>query len=177
MPLKHVMPSLRAAQTTLQNLLPGLIIAYNAEPATTQQIVAPAAGRYFIPAEDPLGGGGGFPVVELFIGTGSLGPFDIDRGKGDMDDRCTVIIWNESDRGELAELYESTTGYGRCVLEVLLQDNAFGTDVEIANDPGAVTYDYSIVPGDQSNPDQRDFQKWRTAAVLTFRLEDVTDIP
>lgn len=178
MAIKHVMPVLRAAETTLQNLLPGLIAAYNAEPATTVQLDVPDAARYFIPAEDPLGGGGGFPVIELFIGSGGLGPFDINVSKADVNDRAVVCLWHERDRGELGELYETITGYGRVLLEALLQDDAFGVDVEIANETDAVTYDYSIIPESFTNENDRDsFQKWRTPVVCTFKLEDVTDVP
>jgi hypothetical protein len=168
------MPTLRATRDGLQNRLPGLIIAYNAETENTIDLDLPDPARYFIPAEDPLGGGGGFPVVELFIGRGSIGVRDVHNQKADVDDRLTVCLWQERDRGELAELYEVIAGYGRVLLEALLQDGAFGVDVEVANDEDSVTYDYSIVPDD---PENRDFQKWRTAVVISFRLEDVTDIP
>jgi hypothetical protein len=168
------MPTLRAAQTSLQNGLPGVIAAYNAEAANLFPLDVPANARYFIPAEDPLGGAGGFPVVELYINHGSLGPFSVHRDKADVDDRATVCVWHERDRGELVELYEMIAGYGRCVVEVLCQDSAFGADVEIADGPGAVTYDYSIVP---DNPEVRDFQKWRTCVVVMVKLEDVTDVP
>lgn len=171
------MPTLRQAEQSLKDRLPGLITAYNAEGTTTVPLAVPDPARYFIPAEDPLGGGGGFPVVELFIGRGGLGPFSVHRDKADMDDRAVVCLWHERDRGELGELYEAITGYGRCLLEALIQDAAFGTDVEIANDDNAVTYDYSIVPEPPVDETNRDFQKWRTAVVCTFQLEDVTDIP
>lgn len=172
--MKHVFPTLRAARDTLQNGLPGVIEAFNNDPSTTVTLDVPGDDRYFLGGEDPLGGGGGFPSVEIYLPTGSLGPFDLTREHANVDDRVVVVVWAESDRGEIDELYEAVTGYGRCALELLVRDNAFGADVEIANEQGAITYGYAMVPDD---PESRDFKKWRAPATLTFKLEDSTDVP
>jgi hypothetical protein len=69
------------------------------------------------------------------------------------------------------EVYETALGYGRCILEVLLQTGAFGS-AEIASQPGAVSYQYMTIP--TAPAEDRSFDQFRTAGVFAFALEDVT---
>lgn len=172
MPVKHVLPAVQAAITTLKSQLPGHVAAYNAE-AHPIALTAPDDARYYTVGTDTLIEGG-FPAVEVYTNRGSLGPFAVNRVAADMDELLQVYLWLERDRGEIAELYEEAAGLTRCVLEVLVQHGAFGPGAEIADEPGAVTYEYTIGP---NNPESRDFDRWRTVVWLTFKLEDVTPIP
>ena len=72
----------------------------------------------------------------------------------------------------MPEIYETVVGYGRCILEVLLQTDAFGAGVEIKNQPGGVSYQYLTIP--TASAEDRSFDQFRTAGVFSFALEDVT---
>jgi hypothetical protein len=177
--VKHVWPTLDAAIATLSDPaagLPARVAAFNGEPGHGVQLVAPDADRYFRGGNDVLSDGS-FPAVEVHIASGSIGPFAVGRVEADVDDRVIVVIWAEGEKGEIPDLYEQIVGLGRCALELLIPAHAFGPGVEIANETGAVTYDYSIVPGDPVNEESRDFDRWRTAAMLSFKVEDVTPLP
>jgi hypothetical protein len=169
----HVWPLITTAIASMKNGMPSAVAAFNAEAGHGVQLVAPDDASYFAGASDALVAES-FPAVEVYVAQGSLGPFDIHRAHADIDDRVTVVIWAEGGNGEIPELYEQAVGLGRCTIEVLAQDSAFGPDVEIANQRGALTYSYSIVPAD---PNNRSIDRWRTAVVLQFMVEDVTPIP
>lgn len=161
-------PLIRAAITTLQASLPAQITAYNAEPANTVDLVAPA--EYVFGAADPLILGSG-PVIEIASVQGRTGQFSIDRAEFDHDPRVTVCIWHEGDRGELSSTYEMSLGLTRCVIETLLVTGAFGSEVEVS-DEGGVEWRTDAIPADPTD-DERQFKKWRVPVLIVFRLETI----
>jgi hypothetical protein len=177
--VKHLWPTIEATIASLKSAttgLPARVTAFNAEGSHGVTLTAPEDDRYFPGGHDLLSDGS-FPAVEVHIATGGIGPFAVGNTDADVDDRVVVVVWAEGDKGEIPVLYETIVGLGRCALEVLLVEHAFGASVDISNQERAVTYDYSIVPGDPSDEAARTFEKWRTACVLTFQVEDVTSIP
>jgi hypothetical protein len=170
--VKHIFPTIRAVKASLEQGLPARIAAFNAEPENGVQLIVPAA--YYEGAEDLLEAGG-FPAVEIWIPAGRMGPFAIGNADANVDDRVVVSITAWGDTGEARDLYETLAGYGRCAIEVLVEPDAFGPDIDISNVPGAVTYDYGIVPADALQT--KAVSKWRGNAALTFLVEDVTPLP
>lgn len=161
-------PLIRAALATLQASLPAQITAFNLEAANTVTLVAPA--EYVFGAADPLILAAG-PIIEVASVQGRTGASGIDRAEFDHDPRVTVCIWHEGDRGELSATYEMSLGLARCVIETLVADGAFGSEVEVAQD-GGIEWRTDAIPADPTD-DAREFKKWRCPVLLVFRLETV----
>jgi hypothetical protein len=179
--LKHVWPTITAAIASLKNPttgLPAKITEFNAEGGHGVTLTAPVDVAYY-PGGNDLIGVDGFPAVEVYISTGEIGRSDagengfaVNRVEANVDDDPVVVLWMEGEKGEIPELYEQIVGLGMCALSVLLPTGAFGPGVEVTS----ARYAYSIVPDDPT-AENREFQKWRTACVLTFHTQDVTPIP
>lgn len=160
-------PLIRAAIARLQADLPDAIAAFNAEGSV--QLVEPV--EYAFGAADPLILTNG-PVVEVSIPTGTAGAWGLNRVEFDHDQRVNVCVWHEGSRGDLPETYEMSLGLGRCVIEVLAQDEAFGPEVEIAGEGDGVVWRADVIPDDPTD-DGRDFRKWRVPVLIQFQLETV----
>lgn len=180
MDLHHVWPTITAAIASLKDPttgLPAKVAEFNAEGGHGVTLVVPPDAAYY-PGGNDLLGVDGFPAVEVYIATGELGRSDdnngfaVNRVEANVDDEPVVVLWAEGEKGEIPELYETIVGLGMCALSVLLVTGAFGPGVEVTS----ARYAYSIVPDDPT-AEAREFEKWRTACVLTFHTEDVTPIP
>ena len=171
MALKHIAPTIRATIASLKAGMAARVAAFNAEPENEVALVEPADDSYIFGGDDQLERHTA-PIIEVYISSGELGEADIERAMQDVDDRLVVTVWAEGVSGEVPEIYETVVGYGRCILEVLLQTGAFGEGAEIKDQPGAVSYQYLTIP--TASAEDRSFDQFRTAGVFSFALEDVT---
>ena len=170
MALKHIAPTIRQTITSLKAGMGARVAVFNAETENEVTLVAPVDDSYIFGGDDQLERHT-FPVIEVYISQGELGQADIERAEQNVDDRLVVTVWCEGTTGEVPEVYETAVGYGRCILEVLLQTGAFGS-AAIADQPGAVSYQYMTIP--TAPAEDRSFDQFRTAGVFSFALEDVT---
>lgn len=171
MALKHIAPTIRATIASLKAGMGARVIVFNAEPVNEVTLVEPADDSYIFGGDDQLERHTA-PIIEVYISSGEFGEANLGRGMQDVDDRLVVTVWAEGETGEVPEVYETIVGYGRCILEVLLQEHAFGDGVEIKNQPGGVSYQYLTIP--TAPAEDRSFDQFRTAGVFSFTLEDIT---
>lgn len=171
MPLSHVAPTIRATIASLKAGVEDRIEIFNDEEVNEVELTVPADESYIFGGDDQLESYS-FPAIEVYQSQGEIGLADLGRGVYDLHDRLVVTVWCEGVSGEVPEVYEKILGYGRCILEVLLQPDAFGSGVEIANEDSAVQWSYVTIPIDPA--EDRSFDKFRTAGVFSFALEDVS---
>ncbi len=172
--IAFVGPLVRAAIATLSAQMPGQVAAFNAEPANTVVLVAPATFHF---GGNDLLSAFAFPQCEVAAVTGDLGNFTIARATADHDVRCNVSLWIDGadGGGDIPTLYEQAAGLARCAIECLTPTGAFGVGVEIANDHG-VSWRIDVVPFDptaQTPSSGRNFQRWLGSALLQFRVEPI----
>ena len=171
MALKHIAPTIRQTITSLKAGMGARVAVFNAETENEVTLVDPADDSYIFGADDQLERHP-FPIIEVVITAGDFGEADIYRGVYDLVERLNVTVWAEGKTGEVSEIYEMIAGYGRCILEVLLQPSAFGDGVEIAHAPAAVSYSYMTIS--TAPAEDRDFDQFRTAGTFSFVLHDET---
>jgi hypothetical protein len=172
--IQFVGPIIRAAIAALQTNMPGQVAVFNAEPANTVDLDAPAT--YHFGGQDLLAAYP-FPQIEVAAVTGDTGNWAIGRSEVDHNPRVNVAVWIDGadGGGDIPVLYEKAAGYVRCVIECLSPTGAFGAGVELAQEQ-AIAWRIDPVPFDptSSTPAQgRDFQKWLGSGLVQFRLEDV----
>lgn len=163
-------PYIRAALASLKQAGPhGLeakIANYNADPANEFEIDAPPGDAYFFGGNDQhfL-----FPAVEVAVPEGALGQFSLSKSDAEQSLSIAVTVWLEGATGEIPELHEKVLGYGLCVSQALLHDDAFGPGVEVSE----VRSLYPMIPTGTVNPETRSFDRWKTLAAMEFMLHDV----
>lgn len=161
-------PIVRKAIATLEAELPTQVALFNAEPDNAVSLAEPT--EVVFGAMDPLILAG--PVVEVSATDGSFGAGALERADVDHDVTVNVVVWHEGEKGELSPTYAMSLGMARCVIEALWKTSAFGDEVEISNDAGAITWRTEVLPADPTE-DGREFRKWRVPVLITFRLEAV----
>lgn len=181
--IQFAAPIIRAALATLRANLPGQVALFNAEPANTVDLAAPADNggalgdlgvAYVFGAADPLTAYG-FPLIEVAVMEGRSGNASIDFMEFDHNPRVNVVCWHEGDRGELATTYEMSLGLARCVIECLIDDDAFGPGLVIRGDDqegGGIFWRADALPADIAS-DEREFKKWQVPVFLQFEVEAV----
>lgn len=163
-------PIITAAIATLQAHMPGQVAQFNADPASTVELLEPQT--YHRGGQDLLSAYP-FPQIEVASVTGTMGPFAIGRLEADHDPRVNVAIWLDGAQGEIPDLYDKIQGLTRCAIECLVPTGAFGGGVQIV-EQGGVTWRTDVVPFDptSSSPqDGRNFQKWMGSGLIQFALE------
>ncbi len=161
-------PLIRKAIASLQAGLPAQIAVFNAEAANQVDLLEPAVIHFG--GTDSLSANA-FPQLEVAAMDGLTGAFDLDRTEFDHDVAVNVVAWQECLTGEVSQAYEMALGYRRAVCEVLLVKDAFGAEVEVAQE-GGLTWRIDVLPFEPTD-DGREFRKWRVPTFLRFRLETV----
>lgn len=170
-------PLIRSAIATMKANLAARIAIYNAEAANLHDLIVPATaasdaqpnadGDYWFGGNDAHFR---FPAIEVAIpGPAVLSNPDLYQNAYDLAATVMVAVWLEGETGEIPELYEKALGYGRCVMEVLTEPDAFGGSVGVRR----ITATFPTIPQGAMNPETRSFDKWRTLAVLEFELDEI----
>lgn len=175
MPVKRiafVAPIIRAAMARLQDDLATAIANFNGEAANTVDLTLPTEIIFGAKAIHAAG----YPYIEVAALSGQIGTFAIGEAdqasEADSDPRVQVIVWVEGSSGEVPELYEAALGYARVVIEILSQDDAFGSENEIANEPDAITWRVDPVIG-EIDEETREVRRWKLPASVSFAVETV----
>jgi hypothetical protein len=157
--LLHLEPFLDEALVTLKADLPGRIAALNTE-----------FNDFELPVPDPEEGYGlgaapvitaPYPYVEVAAPDWSMENFALDQIAADLS--FQVIVRSMLDDPDADVLYRKTMRFSRCVLETMLQEDAFGGGVTVGRVSGSYRVDPRI--GEQ--------MMIVGASALQFELEDV----
>lgn len=168
--IQFVAPDIRAAIASLKAGLPAQVALYNAEPANTLDLVAPADEAIYFGGNDALAAVG-FPAIEVAAMEGRFGNFTVNRLEADHDPTINVVVWQEGTTGDIPTMYELALGYARVVIEVLMRDDAFGPGAEIAQQAG-IYWRCDVIPVEPTS-ETREFRIWRLPMFLRFTIEKV----
>jgi hypothetical protein len=146
--------------------MPDRISVFNTEPENDVELTPIDGDAYFFggkPDSDPR-----YPCVEVAVTALPLQDFSI--GQVDVDARpvAMVAVWMQGAPGDTPAIYETVLGYGRCILEVLLQPDAWGASVTVQDERS----DYASF--DLELDEQ---PVYRALGLHTFTLEDVDRRP
>lgn len=161
-----VTQAILAATASLQAGMPAQVAAFNADPLNPTDIDVPQT--YHFGGEFELANFA-WPQVEVAVGDGRLQNFPTGNVGADHFPSCGVAIWLEGETGEIKTLYQQVLGLRHCALQILTKTGAFGAGVQIDRVRG-VFWRADVVPAD---PQNRDFERWRTPLFLQFALETV----
>lgn len=163
-------PYIRAALASLQVVgahgLAAKIATYNANVANVYDLDPVVAEAFYFGGNDAHYV---FPAVEVAVPEGALGRFSLSKADAEQSLSIAVTVWLEGATGEIPELHEKVLGYGLCVSQSLLHDDAFGPGVEVSE----VRSLYPMIPTGSVNPETRSFDRWKTLAAMEFMLHDV----
>lgn len=166
--MRFVAPILKAAIASLQAGLDDRIAVFNAE-AGNPTLVVPDAGSYAFGGRDDWSV---YPAVEVGAGHVQYGNLSLAQVDADVSLPVVVGVWLEGGTGEIEELYEQALGYGRVVTEVLIEPDAFGAGLVLdAERLDSIDWLFPTIPVGQPDEGRR-FQKWKTAAIGTFQIDD-----
>lgn len=166
--IQFAAPLIRSAISSLQAGMAAQVALFNAEAANTVDLVVPQT--YHFGATDTLSAFA-FPQVEVAVIEGQLAGWSLQQHDADHLPRVTVAIWTECLTGLIPTAYEESLGLGRCAIELLCRDGAFGTSAVLARGE-AVTWRTDCLPADLTSPD-RTIEKWRVPFFATFPLETI----
>lgn len=166
-------PIIRAALEALETHFPDHVAAFNAEADNAVDLDTPAA-YVFGAANEHVA----YPVVEVSILDGTLGPFALDgdqAGPSDADHTpaLNVVVWLMGTTGEVPALYEQALGYVRVVVEILAAQGSLGPDADVSAGPNAIRYRIvDVIPADPADVD-RELRRWRIPVAIEFTVEAV----
>jgi hypothetical protein len=167
--MKHAAPTIRAAIASLRAEMPERISIFNAEAENEVELEPIEGDCYFFggkPDSDPR-----YPCIEVAITAVPARDFSIGQVDFDVFPVAMVAAWAQGSPGDTPAIYETVLGYGRCVLEVLMQPDAWGEGVTIWNEEG-VRSDYASF---NLEVDQQ--PTYRAISLQTFVLQDVERTP
>jgi hypothetical protein len=167
--MRHAAPLIRAAIASLQTGMPDRISVFNTEPENEVELVPIDGDAYFFggkPDSDPR-----YPCIEVAITAIPMRGFSVGQVDFDVRPVGMVAAWAQGPPGDTPAIYETVLGYGRCILEVLLQPDAWGASVTIDPEEGARS-DYASF--DLELDEQ---PVYRALGLHTFTLEDVDRRP
>lgn len=167
--IQFVGPEIRAAIATLKAGMAGHVALFNAEPANTVDIEAPATYHFGI-ADDLAAHP--FPQVEVAAVEGRFGEWTVDRVHADHDPTVNVVVWLQGVTGQIAPIYEQLLGMARTVIELLAEPGAWGPEIELANENGIYWRVSETIPFETDDA-TREVKKWLAPAFLQFKLEKI----
>lgn len=165
--IDFVAPTIRAALASLQAGMSDQVTAFNAEAANLVDLDVPATYKFGIVEPHSAFP---FPQIEVAAVEGAFGNAAVQRVEVDHAVDIGVCVWLEGKTGEIEKEYERMLGMARCVIEILSRPEAWGAEVDIADEPNSIRWRMQEIIPHEFDAANREVKKWLLPGLVTFAL-------